>query len=100
MAKKDIHPDYHEITVAMTTGKTFKTKSCYGKQGSVIKLDVDPNNHPAWRDDKSGRFLNAKNDQVSKFNKKFGSYNFGFDGESEKPEEKPEEKSEEKSEEK
>ena len=25
--KKDIHPDYHEITVVMTDGSTFKTRS-------------------------------------------------------------------------
>jgi len=27
--KPDIHPEYHEITVVMTDGTTFKTRSCY-----------------------------------------------------------------------
>jgi len=75
MAKKEIHPDYHEITVVMTDGSKFKTKSCYGKKGDELKLDVDTKNHPAWRDDKT-QFVNVKNAQVSKFKKKFGSFDF------------------------
>ena len=29
--KKDIHPDYHEITIIMTDGTEYKTKSTMGK---------------------------------------------------------------------
>ena len=29
--KKDIHPDYHMITVAMTDGTTYQTRSTYGE---------------------------------------------------------------------
>jgi large subunit ribosomal protein L31 len=29
--KKDTHPDYHLITVAMTDGTTYQTRSTYGK---------------------------------------------------------------------
>ncbi len=29
--KKDIHPDYHFITVQMTDGTSFQTRSTYGK---------------------------------------------------------------------
>jgi large subunit ribosomal protein L31 len=29
--KKDIHPDYHNITVVMTDGTKFQTKSTWGK---------------------------------------------------------------------
>ena len=46
--KKDIHPDYHEITVIMTDGSEFKTRSTYGKAGASLRLDVDPKTHPAW----------------------------------------------------
>lgn len=46
--KKDIHPDYHEITVVMTDGSSFKTRSTYGKPGATLKLDIDPKSHPAW----------------------------------------------------
>ena len=45
--KKDIHPDYHEITVVMTDGSERKTRSTMGKEGDVIKLDIDPLTHPA-----------------------------------------------------
>ena len=30
--KKDIHPDYHVITVAMTDGTTYQTRSTYGEE--------------------------------------------------------------------
>lgn len=46
--KKDIHPDYHTIKVQMTDGSTFETRSTWGKEGDVLKLDVDPKSHPAW----------------------------------------------------
>lgn len=46
--KKDIHPEYHEITVVMTDGVSFKTKSTWGKSGDTLKLDIDPKSHPAW----------------------------------------------------
>ena len=41
--KKDIHPDYHEVTVVMTDGTEYKTRSTMGKAGETIKLDIDPN---------------------------------------------------------
>jgi|TARA_B100001094_G_scaffold94113_2_gene89984 large subunit ribosomal protein L31 len=46
--KKDIHPDYHEITVQRSDGSTFKTKSTWGKAGDTMKLEIDPTSHPAW----------------------------------------------------
>ncbi len=46
--KKDVHPDYHEITVQMTDGTTYKTRSTWGAAGDTLKLDVDPKTHPAW----------------------------------------------------
>jgi large subunit ribosomal protein L31 len=46
--KKKIHPDYHEITVVMTDGSSFKTRSTWGKAGATLKLDIDPKSHPAW----------------------------------------------------
>lgn len=64
----DIHPDYHEITVVMTDGTSFKTRSCYGKPGDTLRLDVDPKTHPAWT---GVREINARGTQLEKFNKKF-----------------------------
>jgi large subunit ribosomal protein L31 len=46
--KKEIHPDYHEITVVMTDGTEFKTRSTWGKGGDTLRLDIDPKSHPAW----------------------------------------------------
>ncbi len=46
--KQEIHPDYHEITVVMTDGTEFKTRSTWGKTGDTLRLDIDPKSHPAW----------------------------------------------------
>ncbi|MCC7428578.1 MAG: 50S ribosomal protein L31 [Alphaproteobacteria bacterium] len=66
--KKDIHPDYHEITVIMTDGSSFKTRSTYGKPGDSIRLDIDPKSHPAWT---GVQRLMDTGGQVAKFNKRF-----------------------------
>lgn len=66
--KSDIHPEYHEITVVMTDGTTFKTRSCYGKEGDTIRLDIDPKSHPAWT---GVQRVMDTGGQVAKFNKKF-----------------------------
>ena len=46
--KADTHPDYHFITVVMTDGTTYQTRSTYGKEGATLNLDIDPTSHPAW----------------------------------------------------
>ena len=46
--KENTHPDYHEIKVIMTDGTEFTTRSCWGKPGETMRLDIDPLNHPAW----------------------------------------------------
>lgn len=66
--KKDIHPKYHEINVVMTDGTAFKTRSCYGKPGDTLRLDIDPKSHPAWT---GVTQLSARGTQLEKFNKKF-----------------------------
>ena len=67
--KKDIHPDYHEITVIMTDGSKYKTRSTMGKAGDTLKLDIDPKSHPAWTGGKAG--LNESEGQVARFQKRF-----------------------------
>lgn len=69
--KADIHPDYHEITVVMTDGTEYKTHSTWGKAGDVMKLDIDPLSHPAW---KGGTAKIMEKGQLSKFEKRFGSF--------------------------
>ncbi|APG62930.1 50S ribosomal protein L31 [Sphingorhabdus lutea] len=68
--KKDIHPDYHMIKVQMTDGSQFETRSTWGKEGDVLKLDIDPSSHPAWNGGNQ-RMLDAGG-QVARFNKRFG----------------------------
>ncbi len=66
--KKDIHPDYHEVTVIMTDGTQFTTRSCYGKPCDTLRLDIDTKSHPAWPGVQ--RMIDTGG-QVAKFNKKF-----------------------------
>ena len=66
--KKEIHPDYHEITVQMTDGSTFTTRSTWGAQGDTLKLDIDSKSHPAWTGEHR---LVDSGGQVAKFNKRF-----------------------------
>jgi large subunit ribosomal protein L31 len=67
--KADIHPDYHEITVIMTDGSEFKTRSTYGKAGDSLRLDIDSKSHPAWT---GVHRLVDSGGQLAKFNKRFG----------------------------
>ncbi|GAB4186512.1 MAG: 50S ribosomal protein L31 [Thalassobaculales bacterium] len=68
--KADIHPDYHEITVVMTDGKTYKTRSTWGKAGDTMRLEIDSASHPAWTG--QHRIVDSGG-QVAKFNKRFAN---------------------------
>lgn len=64
--KQNTHPDYHTITVVMTDGTSFETKSTWGKEGASLRLDIDPKTHPAWTGvrqsiDRGGRVQRFKN---------------------------------------
>ena len=72
--KNDIHPDYHTITVKMTDGTTYETRSTYGEEGTVLSLDVDPTVHPAWTG--GGAKLTDAGGRVSKFKKKYDGLGF------------------------
>ena len=67
--KNDIHSDYHMITVAMTDGTTYQTRSTYGKEGDTLQLDIDPNTHPAWTG--GSQQLTDRGGRLSRFKKKF-----------------------------
>ena len=66
--KKDIHPAYHEITVVMTDGTEFQTRTTWGKAGDTMRLDIDPKSHPAWT---GVHRLIDSGGQLAKFNKRF-----------------------------
>lgn len=84
--KAEIHPDYHEITVVMTDGTEYKTRSTWGKEGDVMKLDIDPLTHPAW---KGGAARVVEKGQLSKFENRYGNL-FGGGDDSQKEEKKAE----------
>ncbi|TCS63125.1 50S ribosomal protein L31 [Varunaivibrio sulfuroxidans] len=69
--KKNIHPDYHEITVVMTDGTSFKTRSTWGAEGDTLKLDIDPKTHPAWT---GVHRLMDSGGRLAKFNKRFKDF--------------------------
>ncbi len=73
--KKDTHPDYHDITVVMTDGSSYATRTTWGAAGDTLRLDVDPKSHPAWTGG-VGRLVDTAG-QVAKFNKRFGGFGLG-----------------------
>lgn len=72
MAKAGIHPDYHNITIVMTDGTRYSTRSTWGKEGDVLTLDVDPKTHPAW----VGGVNLRKTGRLESFNTRFSAINF------------------------
>ena len=70
--KQDTHPDYHFITVVMTDGTTYQTRSTYGKEGATLNLDIDPKTHPAWTG--GNQQLLDRGGRVSRFNSKYGGF--------------------------
>ena len=66
--KPDLHPAYHSITVKMTDGTEFTTRTTWGNKGDTLHLDIDPKSHPAWTG--QHRIIDSGG-QVAKFNKKF-----------------------------
>ena len=69
--KKDIHPEYHDITIEMTDGTTYQTRSTWGEAGATMKLDIDPSSHPAWT---GVHRLIDSGGQLAKFNKRFEGF--------------------------
>ena len=72
--KKDLHPEYHMITVKMTDGTTYQTRSTYGSEGDTLTLDIDPTVHPAWTG--GNQKLMDQGGRVSKFKKKYEGLGF------------------------
>jgi len=70
--KQDTHPDYHFITVVMTDGTSYRTRSTYGKPDATLHLDIDPKTHPAWTG--GHQHLMDRGGRVSRFNAKFGAF--------------------------
>ncbi|HLD96069.1 MAG TPA: 50S ribosomal protein L31 [Alphaproteobacteria bacterium] len=72
--KKNIHPAYHTITVKMTDGSTFETRSTWGNPGDMLTLDIDSKAHPAWTGG-SKQLLDTAG-QISKYSKRYQNLSF------------------------
>jgi large subunit ribosomal protein L31 len=72
--KAEGHPDYHEITITMTDGSTYKTHSTWGKAGDTMRLEIDSASHPAWT---GVQRVMDSGGQVAKFNKRFQGLGIG-----------------------
>ena len=70
--KAEIHPKYHMITVVMTDGTEYQTRSTWGKPGDKLNLDIDSKSHPAWTGD--SQQLLDRGGRVSRFQKKFSGF--------------------------
>jgi large subunit ribosomal protein L31 len=70
--KEGIHPDYHEITILMTDGTSYPTRSTYGKAGDTLRLEIDPKSHPAWTGGQQ-RLLDTGG-QLARFNRRFQGF--------------------------
>jgi large subunit ribosomal protein L31 len=70
--KAEIHPNYHTITVVMTDGSEYQTRSTWGKEGDKLNLDIDPKSHPAWTG--GSQQLLDRGGRVSRFQKKFSGF--------------------------
>lgn len=70
--KQQGHPDYHFITVVMTDGSTYQTRSTFGQPGATLTLDIDPKVHPAWTG--GSQTLLDRGGRVSRFNEKFKGF--------------------------
>jgi large subunit ribosomal protein L31 len=56
----------------MTDGSEFETYSTYGSEGATLRLDIDPNSHPAWTG--GSQHLVDRGGRVSRFKKKFEGF--------------------------
>ena len=72
--KQGVHPEYHFITVKMTDGSTYQTRSTWGKEGDTLALDIDPTVHPAWTGGSTKRLDTGG--RVSKFKNKYAGLGF------------------------
>lgn len=65
--KKDIHPEYHEVTVTCACGETFKTGTT--KKGDVIRVEICNKCHPYFTGKQK---LVDAGGKVEKFKKRYG----------------------------
>ena len=67
--KKGIHPDYKEITVVLSDGTEFTTRSTLDPKDGVYRSEVDSKNHPFYTDNLK---VQKKADRIDRFHKRYG----------------------------
>lgn len=72
--KPNIHPEYGELKITCSNGKTFTT---FSTKPGEIKLDSDPYNHVAWN--KNIKITEREEGMVARFNNKLGGNFFNED---------------------
>jgi large subunit ribosomal protein L31 len=70
--KTGIHPDYHTVTVVLTDGTTYQTRTTWGEPGGKLMLDIDPSTHPAWTGGQQQ--LLDRGGRLTRFNKRFTGF--------------------------
>lgn len=70
--KPEGHPNYDFVTVTMTDGTTYRTRSTMGGPGKTLNLDIDPKSHPAWTG--GNATMLDRGGRVSRFNDKFKGF--------------------------
>ncbi len=74
--KADTHPDYHMITVEMTDGTTYQTRSTWGKEGDTLHARNRSRRRTRPGPAARGQMLDTGG-QVARFNKRFGGLTLG-----------------------
>ncbi|MDR0367087.1 MAG: 50S ribosomal protein L31 [Rickettsiales bacterium] len=69
--KKGVHPEYNEYEVIMTTGEKIRMRSTL-KRTEPLKLDIDPNTHPAWTGKRNTKDIGGG--AADRFNKRFSAF--------------------------
>lgn len=65
--KPDIHPDYHFVTVTLSDGTTYQTRSTM--RGTAYNPEIDATNHPFYTGKR--QFVDTAG-RVEKFMRRYG----------------------------
>lgn len=68
--KEGIHPEYDEITVELSDGTKFKTRSTLNPEEGVYRSEVDSKNHPFYTNKQQ---YTQKAGQVDRFHQRYGN---------------------------
>lgn len=67
--KKDIHPEYNELTVLLSDGTEMKTRSTMKTKDGTYKPEIDSQNHPFYIG--SDKMISSAG-RVDKFKQRYG----------------------------